>query len=148
MLFFAVTTFLVCIIILWRIDTMNDKLRAAIDGLTAEVADSNGKLNSIRTFVQGVPALVAAAVETALANANVDEETAATEIAAATDAVSQNVDATLDAIDQNPAGGDEALPPVSEAPAEAEAGAGDAGGDVGDEAAAGGDAGEGTAPTE
>jgi hypothetical protein len=144
MLFFAVTTFLVCIIILWRIDTMNDKLRAAIDGLTAEVADSNGKLNSIRTFVQGVPALVAAAVETALANAQVDEETAATEIAAATDAVSQNVDATLGAIDQNPAAGDEALGSVAEAPAEAEAGAGDAGG----EAAAGGEAGEGTGPTE
>lgn len=118
-LFFSVVGFLVGLIILWRIDTMNDKLRAAIDGLTAEVTDSNGKLNSIRTFVIGVPALVAAAVETALANANVDAETAATEIAAATDAVSSNVDATLSAIDANPADGDEALPPVAEEPAPA-----------------------------
>jgi hypothetical protein len=100
---------------------MNDKLRTAIDALTAEVADSNGKLASIRTFVQGIPALVASAVETALANAEVDAETAATEIAAATDAVSANVDATLAAIDQNPTPEDEGQPPVAEEPAPVDA---------------------------
>lgn len=122
--------------ILWRTTTMNDKLRTALDALTAEVAESNGKLNSIRTFVRGVPALVASAVETALANANVEAETAATEIAAATDAVSQNVDATLEAIDENPAEGEEALPPVAEeSVAEAEAG-----GEAAGEAEAGGEA--------
>jgi hypothetical protein len=124
LLFFAVVDFLVGLIILWRVDTMNDKLRTAIDALTAEVADSNGKLNSIRTFVAGIPALVAAAVETALANADVDAETAATEIAAATDAVSQNVDQTLAAIDQNPTPEDEGQPPVAEEPAPAEQPAG------------------------
>lgn len=93
---------------------MNDKLTAAIAALTAETADTNGKLASIRTFVMGVPALVASAVETALANADVDQETAATEIAAATDAISQNVDRTLAAIDENPTADDEGLPPVAE----------------------------------
>jgi hypothetical protein len=116
LVFFAVVGFLVGLIILWRIDTMNDKLRTAIDGLTAEVAESNGKLESIKTFVAGVPALVAAAVETALANAEVDAETAATEIDAARQSVSDNVDATLAAIDANPADGDEELPPVSGEP--------------------------------
>lgn len=93
---------------------MNDKLQKAKDELLAETADTRGKLNSIRTFIRGVPALVAAAVETALANANVDEETAATEIDAARQSLSDDVDATLAAIDETPAPEEAELPPVAE----------------------------------
>jgi hypothetical protein len=95
-------------IILWRIQAMNQKLTDAINDLNAEVADSKGKLASILTFVEGTPALVAAAVAQALADNDVEETQAADSIEAARQTMSDNVDGVLSAIDQNPAPGEEA----------------------------------------
>lgn len=92
--------------ILWRTKTMNDKLQASVDQLVAETQESQGKLASIRTYLTGIPALVAAAVAQALSNANVDDETAAGEIDQARQTISDSVDQTLSAIDANPAPGD------------------------------------------
>jgi hypothetical protein len=80
---------------------MNDQLKTAVDDLVAETQDANGKLESIKTYLHGVPDLVATAVETALANVNADESAAAEQIEAARSTISSSVDATLDAIQAN-----------------------------------------------
>lgn len=95
------------LIILGRIHAMNDKLQTAIDDLTAEVADSQGKLASIRTFIEGVPGLVATAVQTALEAAAVEESQAADLIDQARTTMSDNVDQALSAISENDTGGDD-----------------------------------------
>ncbi len=77
------------------------ELTDAVAALIAEVADSTTKLDSIRTFIEGVPALVQTAVAEALANANVEATAAAAAVAEATAAVSGKVDETLAAIDAN-----------------------------------------------
>lgn len=76
-------------------------LTEAVDALIAEVTDSNTKLDSITAFIEGVPALVTAAVTDALAAANVAEAEAAALIATATAAVSDKVDAALAAVEAN-----------------------------------------------
>ncbi len=93
---------------------MNQKLKDSVDALVEEVSESNGKLESIRTFLEGVPDLVATAVETALAAADVDSETAAAQVDEAREAVSDNVDATLAAIDANRGKNEEPLDPEAE----------------------------------
>lgn len=77
------------------------KLTDAVNGLLAEVSDSNTKLDSIRAFIVGVPALVAAAVADALAAADVEAEEAAGLIDEARTEISDKVDAALNAIDAN-----------------------------------------------
>lgn len=123
MVFLQICGLALGVIILWRIERMNQKLQDAIDALNAEVADNTGKLASIVAFVKGVPALVGAAVADALAQNNVDEETAAASISDATQTMSDNVDAALSSIDANPNPGEEPLPTepaaVEEQPAEA-----------------------------
>lgn len=94
---------------IWSL-AMNQKLNDAITALADEVSDSQGKLDSIRTFVQGVPELVAVAVREALAEANVEEAAAADAVDSARQAVSDSVDTTLAAIEANPVAGDEAAP--------------------------------------
>lgn len=88
------------------LDDMNLKLTAAIRALQEEVTDSTGKLESIRTYLQGVPSLVAAAVAQALADANVSEDEAATAIEEARQTASDAVDSTMLAIVTNPAEGE------------------------------------------
>lgn len=82
------------------------KLTDAVDGLIAEVADSNTKLDSITAFIVGVPELVAAAVAEALENASVEADEAADLIDAARSDVSDKVDAALAAISNGTEGED------------------------------------------
>lgn len=93
-------------LIIWRWK-VTQKLDDAVQALVAETAETNGKLDSIETFVRGVPELVATAVADALANANVADDAAADAIDAARAAISDKVDETLDAINANPAPGDQ-----------------------------------------
>ena len=74
-------------------------LTEALEALQAEVDDSSAKLDTVLTFLQDVPALVAAAVTEALAAANVEAAEAAALIAAATSAISDKVDAVFDEVD-------------------------------------------------
>lgn len=90
---------------------MGEALRASVDALVAEVAESNGKLESVKAFLVGLPDLVAAAVADALAAANVEEAEAAAQIDAARQAISDEVDAVEAAINAEPA-------PAPEVPAE------------------------------
>lgn len=101
---------------LWRNLIMSQKLTDSVNALIEETADTNGKLESIRTFLTGVPDLVASAVAGALEAANVDDDTAATQIDEARAAISDKVDETLAAIEANPAPGDEPAPPAEEEP--------------------------------
>jgi hypothetical protein len=94
---------------IWRLSTMSEKLKAAVEALITEVSDSTTKLESIRTFIVGVPALVGAAVADALANEDVEDDAAADAVTAATEAVSVKVDEALAAIDAN-------TPPVEPQP--------------------------------
>lgn len=91
---------LVAVIILRGIRKMS-QLTDAVAALLAEVTDSTTKLDSIETFIKGVPDLVAAAVATALENANVEAQTAAAQVDQARDAISGKVDEALAAIDAN-----------------------------------------------
>jgi hypothetical protein len=107
-------------IILWRIQTMNTKLEAALAANNEGTARIVGKLGSIKTFIQGVPALVAAAVADALAQHDVEEAAAADTINQAEATAEAAVDDALSAIDANPApedtGGSVVDAPVEEAP--------------------------------
>lgn len=89
---------------------MRQSLTDSINALNAEVTDSQGKLASIKTFIEGVPALAAAAVADALAANDVEEDAAAASVEAARQAVSDGVDDTLAAINANPAPGEETPP--------------------------------------
>lgn len=80
---------------------MNERLRTALEGLTAEVADSNTKLASIQAFVEGVPQLVAEAVADALESADVEADQAADLIDEARTTVSDRVDSVLAAVSAN-----------------------------------------------
>lgn len=105
-------------LIIWRLETMTEKLTAAIAALQGEVEDTNGKLASIKTFILGVPALAAAAVADALAAHDVEDDAAADAIDAARSAVSDSVDDTISAIDANPTPAEEGGPTVAETPVE------------------------------
>ena len=76
-------------------------LTDAVDGLIAEVTDLTTKNESILAFVQGIPALVAAAVTDALAAQGVEAEAAAAAVAAATATISDSTDALVDAVNAN-----------------------------------------------
>lgn len=89
-----------------EVETMSEALKTAVDQLVAETQDSKGKLDSITTFIQGVPALVATAVTAALEAANVDEADAVGIIDQATQTISDSVDSALAAINANPAPGE------------------------------------------
>lgn len=79
-------------------------LKDAVEKLVAEVADTSGKLESVKTFIEGVPALVGTAVADALAAAAAGEADAAALVEAATASISDKVDAVVAAIDATPAG--------------------------------------------
>jgi hypothetical protein len=79
---------------------LNEKLQTSLDELVAEVADTNGKLDSALVFINGVPDLIADAVADALAQNNVDEEAAAAAVDAAREAISNKSDEVAAAIDQ------------------------------------------------
>lgn len=83
------------------IQTAMSRLTDATDALIAEVTDSTTKLDSIETFIRGVPALVSAAVTQALADANVADDAAAAAVEQATSEISGKVDEALGAIDAN-----------------------------------------------
>jgi hypothetical protein len=85
----------------------NAKLAAAIAAMQEEVTDSTGKLASIKAAILGMPALVAAAVASALAEANVDDDAAADLVDQARQTMSDSVDDTLAAINANPAPGED-----------------------------------------
>lgn len=87
-------------------DIMSEALKASVDALVAEVAESNGKLESVRVFLVGLPDLVAAAVADALEAANVEAAEAAIQIDAARNEISSKVDAVEAAISANPAPGE------------------------------------------
>jgi hypothetical protein len=88
------------ILVLLEIKTMT-ALNDAVTALVAEVAESKGKLESIKTFVEGVPALVGTAVADALAAAAAGEADAVKLVEAATASISDEVDAVFTAIDAN-----------------------------------------------
>ena len=83
------------------LEAMNQKLSDAVAALIATTNDETTKLDSITTYVKGVPDVVAAAVRDALAAANVDEETAAAQIEAQRTAIAAKVDDTLAAVSAN-----------------------------------------------
>lgn len=94
-----------------RIEDMGAKTNEAVAALVEEVADSKGKLASLEATVRGFPEVVAAAVADAMADADVDDATAATAIDQARTEISDAVDSALNpAIEENPLPEDE--PPV------------------------------------
>lgn len=97
-----------------ELKAMFEQLNAALVALNAEVAKDRDALASVRTYVAGIPELVAQAVSTALANAGADEATAVDQINAARDAMAASVNDTLAAVTANtPA---PAIQPVPDAP--------------------------------
>lgn len=97
-----------------RLTTMNEALQTAVTDLVAEVQDSTGKLASIKTYLEGVPELVATAVAEALAAHDVAATEAAATIANARTTVSDSVDAALAAINANPGPGEDTTPGTGE----------------------------------
>lgn len=85
-----------------KVTTMSDKLDQAIAENNAATEVELGQLASIKTFLEGLPALVSAAVADALAAANVADDAAAEQIDIARNKVSAAVSDTLDAISANP----------------------------------------------
>lgn len=78
------------------------KLAAALAALTLEAEEQKTQLASVVTYVQNVPALIAAAVADALAKApGIDEAAAAAAIDAARQSVSDATDGVLAAIVAN-----------------------------------------------
>jgi peptidoglycan hydrolase CwlO-like protein len=94
---------------------MKQELTDAISALNDEVADSQGKLESIKTYLEGLPDVVATAVQKALEAADADEATAAEQVNAARETFSNSVDETLASINENPAPTET---PVEEPPVE------------------------------
>jgi ABC-type transporter Mla subunit MlaD len=92
-----------------RKDTYMATLADAVAALVAEVTESTDKLDSVATFIEGVPDLVAQAVADALAAQAAGEATAAELIETARAAISDKVDEVFDAIDANT---DEEVPPA------------------------------------
>ncbi len=106
-----------------RFCKMNERLAKALDDLTSEVADSNGKLDSIKAAVENFPNVVAEAVADALEQAELDADEAASIIDAAREAVSDRVDSVLAAVETNPGGDDTVTTPTEPEPPTGEPGA-------------------------
>lgn len=89
------------------------RLSEALAALTLEAEEQRTQLASVVQYIQGVPNLVAAAVQDALAGAGVDDAAAAAAINSARQTISDGTDAALAAIAANRLPGDPGAPITS-----------------------------------